>query len=142
MKISELIAGKKVTTISSSASAYDLVMSLKHHHIGALVVSSNGKKIDGIVSERDVVRAMSERIHEISELKVSDLMSTEVVTCTSDATVDEIMEIMTENRFRHLPVVDSSGSLISIISIGDLVKAYISEINDERAALRNYITKS
>lgn len=142
MKIKELIAGKRVSTISPSASAYDLVMSLEHHHIGALVVSRDGKKIDGIVSERDVVRAMPHRIHEITELTVSDLMSVDVVTCTSDASVEEIMQIMTENRFRHMPVVDDSGNLLSIISIGDLVKAYISDINAERTALRDYITKS
>ena len=140
MKIASIVSGKKVATISPSASIYDLVSLLETHHIGALVVSPDGKKIEGIVSERDVVRAMPGKMNELSSLHVRDLMTVGVLTCTVEQTVSEILTLMTENRVRHIPVVDSSGELHSIVSIGDLVKSHISELDSERAALRDYIT--
>ena len=140
MKISELIAGKRVETISPSASIHDLVNALNVHHVGALVVSPDGKKIEGIVSERDVVRAMPGKLDQLIGMHVRDLMTVEVVTCKSDATVSELMKIMTERRIRHIPVVDANENLISIISIGDVVKEHISELDTERKALRDYVT--
>jgi CBS domain-containing protein len=138
MKISALIAGKRVETISPSASVHDLVNALKVHHVGALVVSSDGRKIEGIVSERDVVRAMPGKLDQLIGMHVRDLMTVDVVTCNSEATVAELMNIMTERRIRHIPVLDPNENLISIISIGDVVKAHISELNDERKALADY----
>ena len=111
MKIASIVSGKKVATISPSASIYDLVSLLETHHIGALVVSPDGKKIEGIVSERDVVRAMPAKMNELSSLHVRDLMTVGVLTCTVEQTVSEILTLMTENRVRHIPVVDSSGEL-------------------------------
>ena len=140
MKITSLISGKKVETISPSASVHDLVNSLNTHHVGALVVSADGKRIDGIVSERDVVRAMPGKLDQLIDMHVRDLMTVEVLTCTSDTTIAELMTMMTERRIRHVPVVDESGKLISIISIGDIVKAHISEIDSERQALQDYVT--
>jgi CBS domain-containing protein len=140
MKITSLISGKKVETISPSASVHDLVNSLNTHHVGALVVSADGKRIDGIVSERDVVRAMPGKLDQLIDMHVRDLMTVEVLTCTSDTTIAELMTMMTERRIRHVPVVDESGKLISIISIGDVVKAHISEIDSERQALQDYVT--
>ena len=140
MKISELIAGKRVETISPSASIHDLVNALNVHHVGALVVSPDGRKIEGIVSERDVVRAMPGKLDQLIGMHVRDLMTVEVVTCKSDATVSELMKIMTERRIRHIPVVDENENLISIISIGDVVKEHISELDTERKALRDYVT--
>jgi CBS domain-containing protein len=140
MKITSLISGKKVETISPSASVHDLVNSLNTHHVGALVVSADGKRIDGIVSERDVVRAMPGKLDQLIDMHVRDLMTVEVLTCTSDTTIAELMTLMTERRIRHVPVVDDSGKLISIISIGDVVKAHISEIDSERQALQDYVT--
>lgn len=140
MKITSLISGKKVETISPSASVHDLVNSLNTHHVGALVVSADGKRIDGIVSERDVVRAMPGKLDQLIDMHVRDLMTVEVLTCTSETTIAELMTLMTERRIRHVPVVDDSGKLISIISIGDIVKAHISEIDDERRALQDYVT--
>lgn len=140
MKIASLIAGKKVATISPSATLYDLVTLLETHHIGALVVSPDGKKIEGIVSERDVVRAMPGKMNELTSLHVRDLMTVGVLTCTAENSVAEILSLMTENRVRHIPVTDSDGNLASIVSIGDLVKSHISELDSERAALRDYIT--
>lgn len=141
MKIASLINGKKVATISPSASLYDLVMALAHHHVGALVVSPDGQRLDGIVSERDVVRSLSSRFADFAALHVRDLMSVDLVTCTEQATVAEVMTLMTEHRIRHVPVVDGAGLLNSIVSIGDLVKAQIDELGAERDALRSYINQ-
>ena len=139
MKIATLITGKRVETISSSATAHDLLNALKVHHIGALVVSPDGKKIEGIVSERDVVRAMPGKLDEIAHMRVRDLMTVNVVTCTPNSTVAELMTTMTERRVRHVPVVDESGSLLSIVSIGDVVKAHINDLDTERKALADYV---
>lgn len=139
MKIATLITGKRVETISSSATAHDLLNALKVHHIGALVVSPDGKKIEGIVSERDVVRAMPGKLDEIAHMRVRDLMTVSVITCTPNSTVAELMTTMTERRVRHVPVVDESGNLLSIVSIGDVVKAHINDLDTERKALADYV---
>jgi len=140
MKISSIISGKRVETISASASIHDLVNTLNSHHIGALVVSSDGKRIDGIVSERDVVRAMPGKLDQLIGMHVRDIMTVEVHTCTSESTVAELMQMMTEYRIRHVPVVDAEGILISIISIGDIVKNRVAEMESENQALRDYVT--
>lgn len=139
MKIATLITGKRVETISSSATAHDLLNALSVHHIGALVVSPDGKRIEGIVSERDVVRAMPGKLDEIAHMRVRDLMTVNVVTCTPNSTVADLMTTMTERRIRHVPVVDESGNLISIVSIGDVVKAHINDLDTERKALTDYV---
>jgi len=139
MKIAALISGKKVETISSSASIHDLVNSLNTHHVGALVVSPDGKKIEGIVSERDVVRAMPGKMDQLIGMRVRDLMTVEVITCTQNSTVAELMTVMTERRIRHIPVLSESGELLSIVSIGDVVKAHITELENERKALADYV---
>jgi len=142
VKISSIISGKRVETISASASIHDLVNSLNSHHVGALVVSSDGKKIDGIVSERDVVRAMPGKLDQLIGMHVRDIMTVEVHTCTPDSTIAELMKMMTELRIRHLPVVDTAGSLVSIVSIGDVVKNHVSELDSERQALRDYVASA
>jgi CBS domain-containing protein len=139
MKIAALISGKKVEIISSSASVHDLVNALNTHHVGALVVSPDGKKIDGIISERDVVRAMPGKLDQLIGMRVRDLMTVEVITCTENSTVAELMTVMTERRIRHIPVLSESGELLSIVSIGDVVKAHITEIENERKALADYV---
>lgn len=139
MKISSLISGKSVATISGGANLYDLVCSLRDHQVGALVVSDDGRKVQGIVSERDVVRILPNRFEELKEVRVRDIMTESVTTCTIDTSVEELMKLMTELRIRHVPVVDSTNELISIVSIGDIVKARISEIDTERESLQNYI---
>ncbi|MCX6436141.1 MAG: CBS domain-containing protein [Actinobacteria bacterium] len=140
MKVSAIISGKRVETISASASVHDLVNSLNSHHVGALVVSSDGKKIDGIVSERDVVRTMPGKLDQLIGMHVRDIMTVDVHTCTADSTIAELMKMMTELRIRHVPVVDAAGSLISIVSIGDVVKNHMSELDSERQALKDYVT--
>ena len=140
MKVSTIIVGKKVETISASASVHDLVNSLNSHHVGALVVSGDGKKIDGIVSERDVVRAMPGKLDQLVGMHVRDIMTVDVHTCTPDTTIAELMTMMTELRIRHVPVVDGTGQLLSIVSIGDVVKNHVSEIDSERQALKDYVS--
>ena len=140
MKVSTIIAGKKVETISASASVHDLVNSLNSHHVGALVVSGDGKKIDGIVSERDVVRAMPGKLDQLVGMHVRDIMTVDVHTCTPNSSIAELMTMMTELRIRHVPVVDAKGQLLSIVSIGDVVKNYVSEIDSERQALKDYVS--
>jgi CBS domain-containing protein len=139
MKISSIISGKRVETISASASIHDVVNTLNSHHIGALVVSSDGKRIDGIVSERDVVRAMPGKLDQLIGMHVRDIMTVDVHTCTPDTTVAELMKMMTEHRIRHVPVVDAEGALISIVSIGDVVKNRVGEMESENQALRDYV---
>lgn len=142
MKIAQILSqkGPFVATIKSGASVKHLVDELKHHNIGALIVSEDGRHIDGIVSERDIVRRLSEYVGEIANLKVADIMTTNVYTCSPEETVEGLMEVMTEHHFRHVPVVEDDGSLFAIVSIGDLVKHRMEELHDERAALINYIT--
>jgi len=139
MKIGSIISGKRVETISASASIHDLVSSLNSHHVGALVVSSDGKNIDGIVSERDVVRAMPGKLDQLIGMHVRDIMTVDVHTCTADSTVAELMTMMTELRIRHVPVVAADGALISIVSIGDVVKNHVNELDSERQALKDYV---
>ena len=139
MKVASLVMGKRVETISASATLHDLVNALNVHHVGALVVSPDGKKIEGIVSERDVVRAMPGRLNELADIRVRELMTADVITCTPDSSVASLMTVMTERRIRHVPVVDESGNLLSIISIGDVVKAHINELDVERKALSDYV---
>ena len=140
MKVSSIIAGKKVETISASATIHDLVNALNAHHVGALVVSGDGKTIDGIVSERDVVRAMPGKLGQLVGMHVRDIMTVDVHTCTADSTIAALMSMMTELRIRHVPVVDDAGQLLSIVSIGDVVKNYVSEIDSERQALKDYVS--
>jgi CBS domain-containing protein len=142
MKIQTLIANKRVYTISANDKVKHLVESLNNFHIGAMVVSLDGKVIDGIVSERDIVRAMPGKLDMMEELHVRDIMTVGVHTCTSDATVSEVMELMTKQRIRHVPVVDADGNLLSIVSIGDVVKHHVNEISVENEALKQYVSGS
>ncbi len=140
MKVGSIISGKRVETISPSASVQDLVSALNVHHIGALVVSSDGRSIEGIVSERDVVRAMPGKLDRLIGMHVRDLMTVEVHTCTADTSIAELMKMMTELRIRHVPVVNGENILISIVSIGDVVKSHVNELDTERQALKDYVS--
>ena len=141
MWVAQLIAGKTPITISADSTLQDLVAALAQHRLGALIVSSDGRQIEGIVSERDVVRAMPENFTKLSELRVRDLMTVKVVVATVDSTIDELMTIMTERRVRHIPIVDADGMLLSIVSIGDIVKSRIKELDEERQSLIGYISQ-
>ena len=141
MKIQTLIAEKRVHTISAHDTVKHLVESLNSFHIGAMVVSYDGKSIDGIVSERDIVRALPGKFDMIDDLHVKEIMTVGVHTCTPDSTVSEVMEMMTKQRIRHVPVVDADGNLLSIVSIGDVVKHHVNEISVENQALKQYVER-
>ncbi len=142
MKIAQILTNKGpfVATIKAEANVKHCVDELKRHNIGALVVSEDGRSIEGIVSERDIVRTLADYAGEIANLKVREIMTTEVTTCSAEDSVEELMTLMTQHKFRHVPVVDDAGSLVAVVSIGDLVKHRIEELHDERAALISYIT--
>ena len=129
--------GDAVVTVSPSATVRELLDTLAEHRIGAVVVCSD-EEIAGIVSERDDVRHLRGGA-QLLDQPVSDIMTTDVVTCRGETAVDELMTTMTERRIRHVPVVDDAGALVGIVSIGDLVKSRISELVSERDDLVGYI---
>ncbi len=141
MNVQSILArkGSDVATIGHTASLSDAAAELRDRGVGALVVSDDGQHIDGIVSERDVVRALA--AHGASALgrTVGSAMSTQVVTCAAGDSVDELMASMTERRIRHLPVVDTEGLLAGIVSIGDVVKARLGDLVNENQALVEYL---
>ena len=132
--------GSDVATIPQTASLRDAVQALGERRVGALVVSGDGRAIEGIVSERDIVRAASAMGAEALDRSVGSVMSTDVVTCTHGDGVDRLMSLMTDRRIRHLPVVDERGQLAGIVSIGDVVKARLTQLEQENHALAEYIT--
>lgn len=140
MKISALLAvkGASVVTIRPDASIAEAVAALAEHNVGALVVSEDGGSIDGIVSERDVVRALDRLGAGVLEPQVSTIMSRDVHTCSPDDTVESLMAAMTKHRVRHLPVVEG-GVLAGMVSIGDVVKNRMDELEQDRDALVDYI---
>jgi CBS domain-containing protein len=131
--------GTSVTTVTSGSTVDDAAQTLAQKRIGAVVVTDGDERVAGIVSERDIVRAIAEGGAGILSRPVTGIMTKNVVTCTDSATLDELMQIMTRGRFRHLPVVDAQGRLAGIVSIGDVVKFHIGEIAMEAAQLREYI---
>ena len=142
MQLSTIIAAKggSVVTIQPDARVADLVAMLAEHNVGALVVSADGRTITGIVSERDVVRALTHGA-EALERPVASIMTSHVFCAPPEAHVDELMILMTDKRVRHIPVTDPLGVLLGIVSIGDVVKSRLGELEGERAALLEYITK-
>ena len=130
--------GRDVVTIAPTATLSEAVKLLSERRIGAVVVTSADNRVAGILSERDIVRVIGERGHPALEENVGVVMTRKVVTCTETDTIASIMERMTAGKFRHLPVVDQ-GRLIGVISIGDVVKSRLHEIEHETEALREYI---
>ena len=131
--------GAAVVTITDGVSLADAAMTLRDKSIGALVVSNDGQRIDGIVSERDVVRALANHGASALGRPVSSVMSRDVVTCRADDAVESLMLSMTERRIRHLPVVNDDGVLGGVISIGDIVKARLGQLETENQALFEYL---
>jgi CBS domain-containing protein len=141
MRIKDVIRGKSdaaVVTITPDATVRQLIGILAEHNIGAVIVSSDGSAVDGIVSERDVVRRLGDDDGGLLERRVDSIMTTDVETCTADDAVDDLMQVMTQRRIRHLPVV-ADGALVGIISIGDVVKSRIGELEFERDQLDSYV---
>ena len=140
MKISDVIAGKAsqdVVTISPDAGVRELIALLARHNIGAVIVSNDGSAVDGIVSERDVVRRL-EGDDRVLDATVGQIMTSAVHSVQPADSLDEVRRLMTEHRFRHVPVVDG-GRLTGIVSIGDVVKAYIDKVEFERDQLDSYV---
>jgi CBS domain-containing protein len=131
--------GRDVVTIAADATVGEAVATLAKYKIGALVVVERTDRIVGIVSERDVVRAIARRAGEALADPVSSIMTREVMTCGERETINDVMSRMTRGRFRHLPVA-RQGRLGGIISIGDVVKARIEEVEREAEEMRIYIT--
>lgn len=133
--------GATVVTIRPDATIRDLVRGLREERIGAMVVSEDGRSVLGVISERDVVRGLAERGTRILEGPVAELMTREVVSCTPRDTVKQVMAEMTRRRVRHLPVV-ADGVLCGIVSIGDVVKNRLEEMETESNVLREaYIAR-
>ncbi len=130
--------GAEVFTISPDATVTELLAALARHNVGALVVSADGTTVAGIVSERDVVRRLDDRGTAVLGEPVSAIMTSAVTTCTGQETVEDLMRLMTDHRIRHVPVVRDD-ALIGVISIGDVVKNRIGELEHERSNLIGYI---
>jgi CBS domain-containing protein len=140
MSVEQILAGKgtDVVTIEPDRTLADAANCLAQRRIGAVVVVDGSGAVQGIISERDVVRAVSEAGAEALSAPVSSRMTSEVVTCLPTSSIDEIMGLMTKGKFRHIPVLDG-GRLAGIVSIGDVVKQRLADIESEHQALRNYI---
>ncbi|HWB51657.1 MAG TPA: CBS domain-containing protein [Stellaceae bacterium] len=130
--------GKSVVTIHPDATVERAVAVLRLRGIGALVVSDDGHNVVGIVSERDIVEALGRYGNELLELPVAEVMTSPVVTCEPEDSVAELMAEMTNRRIRHFPVLDN-GRLAGIVSIGDLVKSRLDEIEHEAHSMRSFI---
>jgi CBS domain-containing protein len=130
--------GHDVLTIEPTATLANAVKLLTQRRIGALVVTGADRRIVGIISERDIVRTLGERGAGVLDEPVADVMTRRVVTCSERDTTAELMEQMTAGKFRHLPVVEQ-GRLVGIVSIGDVVKSRLEEMQHDTEALQDYI---
>lgn len=141
MLVQQILNGKpdqKIITVSPDDQISEAAKVLSENRIGALMVSSNGTLVEGILSERDIVRELGRRGAGCLTDKVASLMTTELVTCTPDTTDDKVMADMTAGRFRHMPVLDGE-ALIGVISIGDVVKSRMDALSFEKDALQDMI---
>jgi CBS domain-containing protein len=132
---------RELVTIKPTEPVKSAVELLTKYRIGAVIVSSDGAIVDGILSERDIVRALGNRGAACLDGQVQDLMTAEVIGCHPEDTAMSVMERMTDGRFRHMPVIDDN-RMIGVISIGDVVKARITEVQAENAALTDMISNS
>jgi CBS domain-containing protein len=140
MRIVEVLNAKPeggVLTISPEAGVRELIAMMAEHNVGALIVSSDGDTIAGIVSERDVVRHLHSDGTVVNNT-VAAIMTEVVESCAPDSTLDDLMEVMTNRRIRHVPVLDD-GHLVGIVSIGDVVKHKMSQLQFERDQLDSYV---
>lgn len=143
MRISDILRnkGNVVATVRPDATVRELLGTLAELNIGAVVVSPDEVEITGIVSERDVVRRLHQRGAELLDAPVSEIMTAEVRTCGPGEHVEELRRVMTQHRIRHVPVV-SEGRMVGLVSIGDVVKSAIDELETEREHLVGYISSA
>lgn len=141
MRIHEILGGKGFDVVHAppDCTVGDLVGLLREHNLGAVVVSPDGRRVTGIVSERDVVRNL-DVTPDLMTRPISDIMSAEVCCCSAADGVPDVMTLMTERRIRHVPVVDDAQTLVGIVSIGDLVKSQIAQLQFERDQLEGYVS--
>ncbi len=140
MFVSDILTqkGGLVFTVTPATTVAQITQQLSTRRIGAVLVMAGHDEVAGIVSERDLVRAVSLHGAAALDLEARHVMTREVITCDPDDSIDHIMEIMTHGRFRHLPVV-RHGELLGVVSIGDVVKARLEEARHETEALKAYI---
>ncbi len=139
MKVADILSakGNKVMTVRPTDTIVTLAHRLKLERVGAMIVSRDGKTVDGIISERDVTHGLATHGAELSALLVSNLMTREVVTCSPDDSIAEIARIMTRHRVRHIPVQEK-GELVGVVSVGDVVKHRLDEMEMEVNVMRDY----
>ena len=130
--------GRSVATVTPNTPLIEVSRKLGAKRIGAMVVVGNGGEVAGIISERDIIRAIGLHGPGVLNDPVSETMTRKVYSCTESTTLDTLMELMTQHRFRHMPVV-VDGALIGIVSIGDVVKHHVAEVEEEAHAMREYI---
>jgi CBS domain-containing protein len=139
MKVSDIlqVKGPAVKTVRPDTSARELSVQLRAEQIGAMIVSDDGKSIDGLVSERDLAYALAAHGEELPKLTVSRLMTKVVVVCSPEDSITKVMKLMTQRRVRHLPVKEGD-QLVGIISIGDVLKHRLDEVELEANVMRDY----
>lgn len=139
MKVADILSvkGNRVMTVGPNESISRLAHRLRLEKVGAMIVSEDGKKIDGIISERDIAIGLAEHGAALPELHVSNLMTRGVITCSPDDSIADISRIMTQRRVRHLPVKDKD-QLVGVVSVGDVVKYRLDEMEMEANVLRDY----
>ena len=144
MQVDRILAskGREVRTIQPDATIGEAIGRLCAERVGALVVSEDGRRIAGIISDRGITWAIAERGAGVVKERVRTVMTERVITCREGDTVGRLMAVMTERRIRHIPVVDPAGALSGIISIGDVVKHRLGELEEEAGAMREYISGS
>ena len=144
MNVEHILArkGREVRTIEPTASLGDALRRLRRERIGALVVSETGTDLLGILSDRDILDAIADHGTDVLGESVGSAMTAKVFTCSREDRVSAIMALMTDRRIRHVPVVEKDGRLCGMISIGDVVKQRLDEIEGEAAALREYVTSA
>ncbi|MFO8127046.1 CBS domain-containing protein [Yoonia sp.] len=141
MLVSQMLKSKAdtgVISVTPSSTVTEAATLLSKHRIGAVVVSQDGETLDGILSERDIVRELGKRGSGCLNDPVSDLMTAKLVTCSPSNTALEVLEMMTDGRFRHLPVM-SDGKMVGLISIGDAVKGRLAQLSMEKESLEGMI---
>lgn len=130
--------GDTIFSVPPGITILEVTKELKAHRIGAVLVCGDDRRILGVLSERDIVRALADKGPAILDQEASSLMTREVATCGPDDSIDSVRELMTDRRIRHVPVIED-GELLGLVSIGDVVKHYIMETEMEAEALKQYI---
>jgi CBS domain-containing protein len=144
MKIADIITSKggRVVTITPTVTVLEAVKIMMEERIGAVVINDDKGNLAGILSERDIVQGLAAHGGNVVSKPVGELMRCNILTCGPEENLLKAMALMTDRRIRHVPVVDSSGRLDGIISVGDVVKGHIEEVESEANALRDYINRS